>query len=371
MGCNLRRTDGRWMGCLLAPSHTGGLAHAKAGEDTATLKPLCIDLFCGLGGWTEGFLAEGYDCIGFDIERHRYTKPLQISGVEDASGRIFINARPERLAKYPGQLVLQDILTLHGSQFKDASAIVASPPCQAYSWMAMPWSLAKREIRWQEWERDSPFGDFRLNDLFDACFRIQREASEAAGHHIPMVVENVKGAQGWVGRAKWHYGSFYLWGDVPALMPITKRTVKGANPIGPPSGGARATSWFGTSRADPRDMRRNEDGEYTRMGLKVVPGNDTFKRDGRPCNKLTDPRYGSGVKQGGEWWHDPESMTRKFSSRSNSRKAASAQIAKIPLELSAYIARVFKPELSLRYLNRDALGCDGFEHRHHAISQCQ
>lgn len=33
-------------------------------------KPLAIDLYCGLGGWTEGLLAEGYDVIGFDIARH-------------------------------------------------------------------------------------------------------------------------------------------------------------------------------------------------------------------------------------------------------------------------------------------------------------
>ena len=33
-------------------------------------KPLCIDGFCGLGGWAEGFLAEGWDVIGFDIEQH-------------------------------------------------------------------------------------------------------------------------------------------------------------------------------------------------------------------------------------------------------------------------------------------------------------
>lgn len=146
-------------------------------------RPLGIDLFCGLGGWTDGLLAEGYDVIGFDIEHHVYGDH-----------------------RYPAQLVIQDVLTLHGSQFKDAVLIVASPPCQAYSYRAMPWKKAKA----------LPPPD---NALFDACFRIQREACEAAGRHIPLVVENVRGAQKWVGRARWNFGSFYLWGDVPALMP--------------------------------------------------------------------------------------------------------------------------------------------------------
>ena len=149
-----------------------------------TERPLAIDLFCGLGGWTEGLLAAGYRVVGFDNERHIYGEH-----------------------RYPAQLVVQDVRTLHGSQFKDAALIVASPPCQEYSYRAMPWKRAKA----------LPPPD---NALFDACFRIQREACEAAGHHVPLVVENVCGAQKWVGRARAHCGSLYLWGDVPALMPV-------------------------------------------------------------------------------------------------------------------------------------------------------
>ena len=134
-------------------------------------------------------MVEGFRVVGFDIERHVY-----------------------REAHYPAQLVLQDVLTLHGRQFKDAALIVASPPCQAYSYRAMPWKRAKA----------LPSPD---NTLFEACFRIQREACEAAGHHIPLVVENVCGAQKWVGRAQWHSGSLYFWGDVPARLP-TYRHVK-------------------------------------------------------------------------------------------------------------------------------------------------
>ena len=70
-------------------------------------KPLAIDLYCGLGGWADGLLAEGWDVVGFDIERHEYGD-----------------------AKYPAQLVLQDVLTLHGSQFRNADLIVARGLCK-------------------------------------------------------------------------------------------------------------------------------------------------------------------------------------------------------------------------------------------------
>jgi hypothetical protein len=65
------------------------------------------------------------------------------------------------------------------------------------------------------------------NTLFETCFRIQREACEAAGRHVPMVVENVRGAIPWVGRSRWNHNSFHLWGDVPALMPVALKGSKG------------------------------------------------------------------------------------------------------------------------------------------------
>jgi C-5 cytosine-specific DNA methylase len=227
-------------------------------------RPLAIDLYCGLGGWAEGFLAEGYDVIGFDIER-----------------------RP-----YPAQLVLQDVTTLHGSQFRNAAVIVASPPCQEYSYRAMPWKRAKA----------LPPPD---NTLFDACFRIQREASEAAGRYIPLVIENVKGAQKWVGRARWHFGSYYLWGDVPALMPQA-RELKGFG-----------KTWFGV---------QNNGVHYD-------------QREVNPCraHQLIHERATKGFSRRFEDTH----MAR-LSSRSAARKQASAEIAKIPFPLAEWIARVYR-----------------------------
>lgn len=262
-----------------------------------TVKPLCIDLFCGLGGWADGFLAEGYDVIGFDIERHDYGT-----------------------GGYPGQLVLQDVLTLHGSQFKDAAVIVASPPCQAYSYRAMPWKRAKA----------LPPPD---NSLFEACFRIQREASEAAGRHIPLIVENVRGARPWVGPAQWNHGSYYLWGDVPALMPFAKIGQK----FNPTLEGHPPGSWF--KIADSKNR-----------GTKTV-GHVNIRDGHTHTRHLTNQRESDGVKQAGisgvrnngkgdKWFQDGAA---RHGSKSTSRKAASAQIAKIPFPLARHIARVFKP----------------------------
>lgn len=250
---------------------------------------LAIDLFCGLGGWTDGLLAEGWKVIGFDIEHHDY-----------GSGG------------YPAQLVLQDVMTLDGAQFRDADLIVASPPCQEFSYMAMPWSRAKEKQRRIEAD---PAEQKRLTALFDACFRIQREASAAAGRHIPMVVENVRGAQKWVGRAPYHYGSYYLWGDIPALMP---------KPVKQLAYKTEGMNWSDQSI-------RGQD--FTRIAGqqsgRKVPG---FRFDGSGKSFQSN-----GFKD----FHD--APIAQFGSKSKSRKAASAAIAKIPFPLAQHIARAYKP----------------------------
>jgi len=87
-----------------------------------------------------------------------------------------------------------------------------------------------------------------------------------------------------MGRSVWNYGSFHLWGDVPALMPLRVSGVKVSGGTG---------GWFG----------------------------DYKTREGRGLSKISGN-----------------------SSKSPARKAASAMIAKIPFELSSHIARVYRPK---------------------------
>ena len=284
-----------------------------------------FDFFCGLGGWSESFIAEGFRAIGFDIEAHDYGE-----------------------GGYPGELVLRDIRSITGQelvqQYGVPTIIVASPPCQEFSYMAMPWSKAKEK---QRKILADPAEQTRLTDLFNQCFRIQREVSEAAGHYVPMIVENVRGAQRWVGKARWNFGSFYLWGDVPALMPIPSRIRK------TPEG-----SWDLT--------RKNYNGDHRWEGNKTVGMNwsDESQR-GKPVVPMPNRKRGisftdaagfkaqsDGVKQpgigglrdngkGDAWFQDGAARN---GSKSPARKRASAEIAKIPPSLALWIARTFKPK---------------------------
>jgi len=296
------------------------------------VKPLAIDLYCGLGGWTEGFLAEGYEVIGFDIER-----------------------RP-----YPGQLVIQDVLTLHGSQFKGAAIIVGSSPCQEFSYRAMPWKRAKA--------LPPPYLGMQL---FNAQFRIQREANYATGflcdtcqhsgacpscwdmprRYIPLVVENVKGAQPWVGKAKAHFGSYYVWGDVESVGGAivcggvrfgntlrAARRVQKFNPDGTEHGQG---SWFKIADSKNRGSSKNDGGSWFNIAHNTESGTGN-NPDGRKG-------YVGGLGRG--HGRDPAA---RHNSKSPKRKQASAEIARIPFDLARYIASVFKPLLAAGEHRADA-----------------
>lgn len=283
------------------------------------------DLFCGLGGWSEGFLAEGYECVGFDIEAHDYGT-----------------------GGYPGKLILRDVRSIHGSELADATIIVASPPCQAYSYRAMPWKRAKA----------LPPPD---NTLFNECFRVQREASETAGRHIPLIVENVRGAQKWVGRARWNYGSFYLWGDVPALMPLTRKGEKKTNCSPIPVGelfretGERV-SRITTGHLEGRKGTNPVPNRGWTAGVAITLGLENYNG-----NKVAAYDEESGRKMGGDWFSDPTSTCRRHGSKSNARKAASAMIAKIPLPLARWIAQCYAScdESNKSYTGSEIRSLDG------------
>ncbi len=274
------------------------------------MKPLCIELFAGTFGWSQGWHELGGYTVGFDIDHQPYHGPVPKGD----------------------DLVLQDVLTLHGSQFKDASLILASSPCQAYSYMAMPWSRAKQVARALRGEDVFPDGyeGYRtiaeLNALFEAPRRIQREASEAAGRHIPMIQENVRGAIPWVGRSAWNFGSFHLWGDVPALMPIIKAKAKVGD-----------MGWY-----PPDDPRHQLGACFNPAGQGKSFTEGRAKKGGR----VNRPDHTQVI--------DPERGTKGYAARlgdsqisrkhgSPARRAASAHIARIPLGLSQHIAQVYYP----------------------------
>jgi len=291
------------------------------------MKPLAVDLCCGLGGWTDGLLAEGWDVVGFDVERHHYGDH-----------------------KYPAQLVLQDILTLNGHQFRGkVSLIVASPPCQEFSHMAMPWTRAKQiAAALRGGGRVTGTSDnltvetfpegytgsrtiSQLTALFDACLRIGREAG------CPIVIENVVGAQKWVGKAAWHFGSYYLWGDVPALMPMTggRKVMKS---------GIKGGSWFNIGSPGQKVTNQNPVHDAVKAGK--ANADHTLMQDWgrRPpmASREQTPDPEKGTKGFAARLGDSV-MLRRHGSKSSARKAASARIAMIPLALSRHIAQTYRP----------------------------
>lgn len=99
----------------------------------------CLDLFCGLGGWTLGFMKEGFEVLGVDI--------IDVG--------------------YPSfNILIKDVRELKGEDFKQYDVIVGSPPCRDFSQLIDPCS--------QFW-KDPPNRERGL-ELVHAFLRIIEEA---------------------------------------------------------------------------------------------------------------------------------------------------------------------------------------------------
>lgn len=138
------------------------------------MKPLVLDLCCGLGGWSAGFIAEGWEAVGVDLA--------------------------DFAAAYPGRFIQADLLTWEGWRELSPGLIVASPPCEEFSRHSMPWTRAKHP----------PPPSLAL---WERCRHIAGQLG------CPIILENVRGAQPWLGRSSLNCGAFHLWGNVPALIP--------------------------------------------------------------------------------------------------------------------------------------------------------
>jgi hypothetical protein len=209
--------------------------------------------------------------------------------------------------------------------------------------MAMPWSRAKAmavDIR------ESTAKLLELNRLFWACLDIQEQASRAAGHRIPLVIENVKGAQPWVGRAKGKFGSFYLWGDVESVGGrVVVRPEFGAGIAAARGGKNDGGSWFNQAH-----NTESGKGQNPVTGVNSGPAWFDAALDERRKAATAGRKVPMNFHQHENTGQPGASFqsTAVAATGSNSRKAASAMIAKIPFELARYVASAYRPRQQRR-----------------------
>ena len=136
--------------------------------------PRLLDLFCGVGGWSKSFTAQGWTCTGVDI--------LALG--------------------YPYDFVQADVLTLDREWIDGFDGIVASPPCEEYARAWFPW--LRGDHKPEQWALDL------LQWSVALCDRPRRlvECSNFAAKHV---------------AGSTRFESYALWGDIPLLMSVLPR----------------------------------------------------------------------------------------------------------------------------------------------------
>ena len=158
--------------------------------------PRMLDLFCGRFGWSRAFAAKGWECVGVDL----------VEPPEVPERCTFVKADALDLHWWNGSLqCVQDSPIRDRFTIGEFDFICVSSPCTEFSTM--------RNFR--------PPVPYPANGI--ALFNHARRLCAESG--IPYVMENVAGAQRFVGPAIAHAGSFYLWGN--AVPPLLPRCTKG------------------------------------------------------------------------------------------------------------------------------------------------
>lgn len=153
-----------------------------------------LDLFCGRFGWGRAFAARGWEVVGVDL-----TEPPEIP-----EGCTFIRADVLQIWSRPDGSFYISERTDGGPILWDEKFdfVCASSPCEKFSVHGM-----------KHFHPNPPYPELGIK-----LFNHTRSICNASG--LPYVMENVRAAQQFVGKAVNHCGPFYLWGNaVPPLMP--------------------------------------------------------------------------------------------------------------------------------------------------------
>jgi len=144
-----------------------------------------LDLFCGLGGWSDGLALEGFEVLGVEIE-------------------------PEIAELYKHPVIVNDVRDLNPNDFKGYDIIVGSPPCRDFSTIGRVFGH-----RWKE----PPDPKGRGMELINAFLTIVKEAEPTY-----WLMENVPRLGDWLKekpRVTAMLGETMkrsFWGNYPAFL---------------------------------------------------------------------------------------------------------------------------------------------------------
>ena len=151
----------------------------------ANTKLRLLDLFAGRLGWSKAFLERGWEVVAYD---------LTLPSIEIPAG---VDYR------------LQDILTLTPADVQGFDFICASSPCEQFSVHGM-----------RCFHKNPPYPELGIK-----LFNHTRWLCEQSG--TPYLMENVRSAENFVGRATAHCGPFYMWGKWEFLPCFIRESRRG------------------------------------------------------------------------------------------------------------------------------------------------